>query len=84
MLLALTVTFTLIDFLHCNNLWLHPISALSLKSPKTQWKHFTCKILCKNVNGETIHLSDYEFIDNVNQTTYYRGAIINSLLIFLT
>lgn len=34
MLLALTVTFTLIDFLHCNNLWLHPISALSLKSPK--------------------------------------------------
>lgn len=28
------ITFTLIDFLHCNNLWQHPISALSLKSMK--------------------------------------------------
>lgn len=47
MLLALTVTFTLIDFLHCNNLWLHPISALSLKSPKPNGNTSAAKFYAK-------------------------------------
>jgi hypothetical protein len=44
---------------------------------ETQWKLLSCKILCKNVNGKTINLNDYELIDDAILKIHH-GKLINS------